>query len=293
VDFSDPMNPISVWRYRSETQKTSEWAGPHNAYVVGEFMYLSHYHDGVKIFDVSVPDDPVEVAFYDTFPDLPTQLFEGCWGVYPFQGPDRIFLSDRTYGYFHVAFDGARRTELNGFILDANTLDPIPDAIFTSVTAGRTTAPDASGAYVFKTGSGLHQIQVGADGYIPQGLALELEDDGVLTRDFLLVPTAVDVPEIAPLDRLAVRVAPNPTAAIAAVRYDVPADAAGEALDIGIYDVRGRHIRTLVSATAVPGSHAETWDGRSDAGFRIASGVYVVRTRVGEETVTERLVIRR
>ena len=38
----------------------------------GDFLYLAHYQDGLKILDVSVPTDPVELAFYDTYPTTPT-----------------------------------------------------------------------------------------------------------------------------------------------------------------------------------------------------------------------------
>lgn len=54
-----------------------------------------------------------------------------------------------------------------------------------------------------------------------------------------------------------------------------------------VYGVRGDVVRTLVSAPAGPGDHTTEWDGRDDAGRRVASGVYfyrlesagVVRTR--------------
>lgn len=290
VDFSNPSSPVAVWRYKSESQKTNPLVGPHNAYVVGGYLYLSHYQDGLKIFDVSVPNDPVEVAFYDTYPDLPDDLFQGCWGVYPFQGNDRIFLSDRTYGFFHVAFNGAHRSQVSGRVRNASTMLPIQGAIFESTTAGRTTATDPNGDYVFKTGSGLHQIVVRAASFAPQAFALDLADDGAITHDVFLVQTAVDVPAVAQPPGLSLRITPNPTPGATAFRFEVPSGGAGEPTEIGVYDVAGRLVRALTPDTGV---REVTWDGRSSAGFRVSAGVYLVSLRIGADTVTERLVIER
>ena len=272
--------------------KTNEWVGPHNGYAVGDFLYLSHYQDGVKIFDISVPDDPVEVAFYDTFPDLPVDLFEGCWGVHPFQGPDRVFLSDRTYGYFHVSFNEARRTEVFGCVRDANTMLPIQGAIFESVTAARTTATDANGDYSFKTGSGIHQIAVRATGYIPHATALELLDNGSLEHDVLLTPTVVDVPDASPGAGLRVRVSPNPTRGVVTMYFETPTDLAGAEVRVDIYDVGGRLVRALTREAVASASFEITWDGRSEAGFQVAGGVYLAQARIGDVTRSERVVVK-
>jgi hypothetical protein len=46
---------------------------------------------------------------------------------------------------------------------------------------------------------------------------------------------------------------------------------------IDIYDVQGRHIKTLVDRVESAGPHEALWQGDSDAGSRVGSGVYFYR----------------
>jgi hypothetical protein len=61
---------------------------------------------------------------------------------------------------------------------------------------------------------------------------------------------------------------------------------------IGIYDVAGRRVRTLVRGVQAAGARLVTWDGRDDAGMRLAPGAYIVRLETAElrESRTVRLV---
>jgi flagellar hook assembly protein FlgD len=58
-----------------------------------------------------------------------------------------------------------------------------------------------------------------------------------------------------------------------------------------IYDVAGRVVRTLVDGPQTAGSRAAVWDGRSDAGLTLASGVYLAEVKAGEEVKRGRLVL--
>jgi hypothetical protein len=61
---------------------------------------------------------------------------------------------------------------------------------------------------------------------------------------------------------------------------------------IGIYDVAGRRVRALVQGVQPAGSRIVTWDGRDDAGLRLAPGAYIVRLDAAglRESRTVRLV---
>ncbi len=50
-----------------------------------------------------------------------------------------------------------------------------------------------------------------------------------------------------------------------------------------IYDVLGRHIRTLVREWKNVGKQEIRWDGRDDAGATVASGNYILRVDAGGE----------
>ena len=59
------------------------------------------------------------------------------------------------------------------------------------------------------------------------------------------------------------------------IRFRVDDSAAP--LQIDIYDVAGRRVRSLADGTRSPGEHTVVWNGRDDAGNRAATGVYFVR----------------
>lgn len=62
-------------------------------------------------------------------------------------------------------------------------------------------------------------------------------------------------------------------------------------VDLSIYDVRGRRVRSLVRGELSPGVHTQPWDGLDAAGRQVASGIYLVKLRAGGEVFTQKLVV--
>jgi subtilisin-like proprotein convertase family protein len=82
---------------------------------------------------------------------------------------------------------------------------------------------------------------------------------------------------------------PNPTRdGSAALSLSLPAPGHTK---IGIYDVLGRHVRTVVDQSLTAGPHVISWDGRDDDGGVMHAGVYVVRMTTAQGTLTRRFVI--
>ena len=48
-------------------------------------------------------------------------------------------------------------------------------------------------------------------------------------------------------------------------------------MEVDIYDVAGRRVRTLTDATVPSGVHRVAWDGKDEAGRPSATGSYFVR----------------
>jgi len=65
---------------------------------------------------------------------------------------------------------------------------------------------------------------------------------------------------------------------------------AGE-VTLAVYDATGRRVRTLVSGRREARSYDVAWDGRDDAGTRVASGVYFYRLTAGSFTQTKKMVL--
>ena len=82
---------------------------------------------------------------------------------------------------------------------------------------------------------------------------------------------------------------PNPFNPSTTIVYDLPRPAT---VDLVVYDVTGRVVRTLVAAGTVPaGRHEAVWNGRDDAGRAAASGMYFLRLDAGEYAETRRLTL--
>lgn len=67
---------------------------------------------------------------------------------------------------------------------------------------------------------------------------------------------------------------PNPFNPTTNIAYAV--GAAGH-VQLAVYDMLGRHVRTLVDGNLTAGSYEVTWDGRAANGEHVASGVYFYR----------------
>ncbi|MEZ4386092.1 MAG: FlgD immunoglobulin-like domain containing protein [Candidatus Krumholzibacteriia bacterium] len=62
------------------------------------------------------------------------------------------------------------------------------------------------------------------------------------------------------------------------------------AVRLDIYDVAGRHVRSLEAGPADVGPRVLQWDGRNAGGREVGSGVYLFRLSAGGEAVSGRLV---
>ena len=60
---------------------------------------------------------------------------------------------------------------------------------------------------------------------------------------------------------------------------------------LGIYDVAGRLIRTLIGAEQAAGRRCMVWDGRAGDGSRVSQGVYLLRLDSGPRQLTRKIVM--
>jgi hypothetical protein len=63
------------------------------------------------------------------------------------------------------------------------------------------------------------------------------------------------------------------------------------AVDLTIFSVTGQVVRKLVRETRNAGTYVTKWDGRDDGGRAVAGGLYVVRLRTSERSLTQKLVL--
>jgi hypothetical protein len=87
---------------------------------------------------------------------------------------------------------------------------------------------------------------------------------------------------------------PNPVKAggPVAIAYGVPGgNAPTVRTTIRLYDVRGRLVRSLVDETVPPGRYQATWDGKDQAGSRVAAGVYFYELVVGADRLRRKALL--
>ena len=84
--------------------------------------------------------------------------------------------------------------------------------------------------------------------------------------------------------RLGLRAFPSPAAGPMGITLDVPRSGR---VEVGVYDVAGRLVKSLVSGPLPAGAHRLTWDG---SGATSGSGVYFIRLRAGDEQAIEKVV---
>jgi hypothetical protein len=83
---------------------------------------------------------------------------------------------------------------------------------------------------------------------------------------------------------------PNPFNGSTSIRYSVSRSA-----HVGLYivNVRGQRVRTLIDGTIPGGSHVVNWDGRSDSGVRVATGVYLIVLNIDGKIHTRKALLLR
>ena len=84
---------------------------------------------------------------------------------------------------------------------------------------------------------------------------------------------------------------PNPFSETLNLHYGVAAD--HRWVSVGVFDISGRLVRALREGAAQTGEYDVTWDGTNEHGDTVASGVYFVRVRVGQETLERKVVLLR
>ena len=139
-------------------------------------------------------------------------------------------------------------------------------------------APEADRAYAFtdvEPAPGTYVYRIG-----------EVASDGsVLLHGSAAIHVGAAVPARTFLDPAV----PNPFNPSTTLRFGL---ASGGPATVEVFDARGRLVRTLLRlANAAPGFRTVTWDGRSESGTRVASGVYVVRLRVAGSAFSRRLTL--
>jgi len=81
---------------------------------------------------------------------------------------------------------------------------------------------------------------------------------------------------------------PNPFNPTTSIAFDLPQAGAAR---LEVFDVQGRHVRTLVHGNLAAGAHTAVWDGRDGRKQRVSSGVYFYRLVHASDTRVRKMVL--
>ena len=88
---------------------------------------------------------------------------------------------------------------------------------------------------------------------------------------------------------------PNPFNPSTTIRYTIGSlrDAATTRVNLAIYDILGRKVRSLLEGSGQAGSYEVVWDGTDDGGMPVSSGMYIYRIVAGNFAASRSLVLLR
>lgn len=140
-------------------------------------------------------------------------------------------------------------------------------------------------------GGGMTISSISSFGEGPRGELYICDRGGATTGEiYQLVPSASSIPDQSSLPAgLGIQLrSSNPFTGSNPLQFAVNLENAS-AVDIDVIGPRGQLVRTLGSRNFEPGSHTFSWDGRSDDGRMVSSGVFFVRARSENQTATQKV----
>ena len=95
--------PIGAW--------TADWKNlTHNHEMRWPYVFVSGYLDGLQVFNMMDPSNPVTVAYYDTYLGPPntdrTSVFNGAFGIDVRNADGLIVVSDMSTGFWAFRMEG-------------------------------------------------------------------------------------------------------------------------------------------------------------------------------------------
>lgn len=184
-DISDLEDMQLVATYTANTASLV-----HNPYIQGDFAFVSHNTEGLRIIDFRDPRLPVEVGYYDTYAG-PSGGFQGLWSACPYLPSGRIVGADRTRGLMVWAFDTLFAGRIYGRITDGSTGLPLPDAVVAIPSPEDTLQLDFEGNFKKGLLPGAFTIQASHPGYLAFAADLSIAEKDSVFLEITLWPEDV------------------------------------------------------------------------------------------------------
>ena len=286
-DLTDLDDPFLAEEYFGPTR-----AIDHNLYIVGDFAFETNYTAGLRILDISDVLNPVEVAFFDSYPANNNASFNGAWSNYPFFESGNVIVSNIEDGLFIL------RPDLTLLPVELTAFDAVVDESAVSLVWQTASETNNAGFDVEQRIRGEFQKIAYVQGYgtttDPQSYTYRVENLGVGEHVFRLKqidfdgtvsysdPVAVSVRAA---DGLVLSEAyPNPFNPTTTISLTV---AQTQQVRVEAYNTQGQMVSLLYNGMLdANASHRIGFDASN-----LPSGFYLIRATGRHETVTQMVTL--
>jgi hypothetical protein len=265
---------------------TSSWDMEESDYVLVNFNETSLRH-----FDVGVLSVQDVSAYYWAHAERSYFLDHnpsGGYGPYTMASGEIIHLHECNFssaGMYALSLENVSGTVDWGITLHA------------AVLAYQDKLDSVSGGIAWMNGPGEGEsigVDIGSPGYYCLAVWKRGTDDAFEEGTYRIhaLPGATPVPETADLPEKTrlTTLHPNPFNPRLNIGFEL---AVAAPVQIAIFDLRGRLVRTLLEEPRQPGNHEVLWDGTDEDGRKVSSGVYVVGLTTPELRQTSKVVLAR
>ncbi|MBD3402291.1 T9SS type A sorting domain-containing protein [candidate division GN15 bacterium] len=248
-------------------------------------------------------------VFYGGSPRVSYSLFTGNHGDYDFKEPSRGYVSHCTFyrddAVFHLSIFGTDLSITDCVIVETSYAIGYCECIM-SHTGLWCPDPDVSHCVVMNSQPGCLSSDIGENGNVAADpLFCDSEDNNFhVAASSPCVGAASDGGTIGafgvgcvvggggeiilPHSYGLVQNYPNPFNPTTTIEFSLPRSAH---VNLTVFNILGQRVRTLVDGDRPAGSHAVRWDGTSDDGTRVSSGVYFYRIDAGDWTSSRKMLL--
>jgi len=118
------------------------------------------------------------------------------------------------------------------------------------------------------------------DSHFVRADALILEQAGIIV--------GVTYPNLMPTEYSLSQNFPNPFNPTTQIRFTLPQMTK---VELKVYDILGREVKTLLTGEQPAGMHTIEWDGRNNYGTQVSSGVYIYRLNAGKYVQSKKMLM--
>ncbi len=168
-DITDLTEPVEVATYTANLESLV-----HNPYIRGDFLFITHNTEGLRVLDITDPEVPVEVGYYDTYTG-PSGGFSGLWSACPYLPSGRIIGGNREDGLYVWSFNNSKAGRYYGHVVDSLTGAPIVNAVVTQADEPDfALTSDFEGRFADGTLSPSVNLTIAKNGYESKSLEIAL-----------------------------------------------------------------------------------------------------------------------